>query len=271
MPLSALSIGCEVDVWKPRAGVVHSVFERAVNLLVDDELWTVLGASRPDAPFGIRLSKSADGFNVTAGNRVDVRSGFVAVGRLSVDCRTATRWAPATWAGVSDGLEARLFALEDAARPRAWSESAGMAADVVAALPGPDAELLATIRRTVGRGPGLTPSGDDVLAGILALLTSGAAGAAGIRAASRLAGALSPVLATTSDISRHLLSQAARGLPGRALHDLGRAVIEGAPPEIFSTALALVLDTGATSGADACMGFVAACRSAFLNTELAAA
>jgi hypothetical protein len=79
------------------------------------------------------------------------------------------------------------------------------------------------------------------------------------------------VLPTTSDISRHLLSQAASGLPGRALHDLGQALIEGAPPDIFSAAIALVLDTGATSGADACMGFAAACRSFFLNTELAAA
>jgi hypothetical protein len=271
MLLQALSIGREADVWKPRMGVVHSVFERAVNLLVDGEMWTVLDASRPDAPFGVRLTNSADGFNVTVGDRVDVRSGFVGVGRLSVDCRTATRWAPTTWAGVGDGLEARLFAVEDAARPRAWSESASMAEDVVTALHGSERSLIAAVRRTVGRGPGLTPSGDDVLVGILALLTSGAVGAAGTRAASRLAHALAPVWPTTSDISQHLLSQAARGLPGRALHDLGWALIECAQPDIFSDAIALVLDTGATSGADACMGFAAACRSAFHNTELAAA
>ena len=39
-----------------------------------------------------------------------------------------------------------------------------------------------------GRGPGLTPSGDDVLVGILATLSSGVAGSSsGNRAASRLA------------------------------------------------------------------------------------
>ena len=43
-----------------------------------------------------------------------------------------------------------------------------------------------------GRGPGLTPSGDDVLVGILATLSSGVAGPSGNRAASRLADAVIP-------------------------------------------------------------------------------
>lgn len=271
MLLQALSLGCEVDVWKPRAGVVHSVFDRAANLLVDGEMWTVLGASRPELPFGLRLCHSDGVSEVTVGDRVNVRGGFVRLGRVIVDCRGAARWAPAGWALARDGFAARLAALEEAALPRAWPESAGLANEVIAALHSSETELIAAVRQTVGRGPGLTPAGDDVLVGILALLTSGAAGAAGAQSASRLARALTPVLATTSDVSRHLLRQAARGLPGRALHDLGRALVEGAPREIFLAALALVLDTGATSGADACMGFAAACRSAFLNTELAAA
>jgi hypothetical protein len=271
MRFHALSIGWKVDVSIPRMGAVHSVFDRAVNLLVDGEMWTVLGASRSDGPFGIRLSKSEGGFEVKAGDPVSIRAGFVRAGCLVVDGRNASRWAPTEWTQPTDGLAARLADLEAAVFPRAWSESAGMAANVIATLHGTETELIAAVRRTVGRGPGLTPSGDDVLAGIFALLTSGAAGAAGMELASRLVRALAPALPTTSDISRHLLSQAARGLPGRALHDLGKALIEGASHDIFSDALALVLDTGAASGADACMGFAAACRFLFLNTELAAA
>lgn len=269
--LQARSLGCEIDVRSPRSGVVHSAFARAVNLLVDGELWTVLRAARTDSPFGIRLAPGEVPFDVQAADPVSVRAGYVGMGRLILDCRAAARWAPARWTRPATGLAARLVAVERAARLRAWGESAGMARVVTDALGGSDAELARTVRRTVGRGPGLTPAGDDVLAGILVLLTSGAAGAAGERAAARLGSALAPVLTRTSEISRHLLHQAARGLPGRALHDLGQALIEGAPQSILSDALAHQLDTGATSGADACMGLAGACRFAILDTERRAA
>jgi hypothetical protein len=146
-----------------------------------------------------------------------------------------------------------------------------MAGDVTAALRGSDTELARAVRRTVGRGPGLTPAGDDVLVGILALLTSGAAGAAGELAASRLAAALAPVLPTTSDLSRHLLQQAVRGLAGRALHDLGQALMLDTEHDVLADAVELVLDSGCTSGADAATGLVAACRFIFVNPEWAAA
>ena len=77
-------------------------------------------------------------------------------------------------------------------------------------------------------------------------------------------------LPSTSDVSRYLLDQAARGLAGRALHDLGTALVECASDEVLAHALDLVLDTGSTSGADACMGLAAAGRLSFLVTEKAA-
>ena len=271
MPLQVQSLGCEIDVWRPGTGTVHSVFERAVNLLVDGELWTVLEAEHSDAPFGIRLAPRDDGFAAKAGDRVHVRAGFVGVGEMILDCRTAPRWTPTIWARPASGLEARLASVEHTARPRAWAESAGLAHDVVEALSGSDAGLALTVRRTVGRGPGLTPAGDDVLVGIFSVLTSGSAESAGARAASRLMNALMPVIHTTSDVSRHLLHQAARSLPGRALHDLGRALMDGASNEVLTDALDLVLKTGCTSGADACLGLAAACDYSFLNTESLAA
>ena len=130
--------------------------------------------------------------------------------------------------------------------------------------------LANAVRRTIGRGPGLTPAGDDVLVGILTVLVSGTSGPAGARATSRLVQAIAPLLPLTSDISRHLLNQAARGLTGRALHDLGKALIEGAPDNILTHAVELVLDTGCTSGADAGMGLAAACHHSFLGRRAAA-
>jgi hypothetical protein len=60
-------------------------------------------------------------------------------------------------------------------------------------------------------------------------------------------------------------------LPARAIHDLGAAVVQGAPDLILEDALQVVLATGCTSGADACMGLVAACRFSFLHAERDAA
>ena len=271
MSLQAVSLGREVDVWKPRSGVVHRAFARAVNLLVDGELWTVLGAARADSPFGIRLAANDCAFDVQAADPVNIRAGYVGMGRLVIDCRTASRWAPTDWASPAPGLAARLAAVEHAVRARAWHESAAMAGDVTDALRGTDAALASAVRRTVGRGPGLTPAGDDVLVGILALLTSGAAGAAGERAASRLVSALAPVLPTTSDLSRHLLQQAARGLASRALHDLGQALMLDTAHDVLADAIELALDSGCTSGADAATGLAAACRFMFFNPDWGAA
>ncbi len=273
MSLQALSLGCKVDVWRPQTGVVHSAFERAVNLLMDGEMWTVVGVARQDAPFGIRLAPGGRsvGLDVRTADGVHVKAGYVGIGKVVLDCRTASCWSPARWAQPASGLDARLSAMEHKATQRAWPESADMASDVAHALCESDAELAVVVRQTVGRGPGLTPSGDDVLVGILAVLTSGAAGPAGVRATSRLVRALTPVVASTSDVSRHLLTQAARGLPGRALHDLGKGLMEGVPDDVLADVLDLVLDTGCTSGADACVGLAAASRFLFLNPERLAA
>lgn len=250
---------------------MHSGFETAVNLLIGGELWTLLEASRPDAPLGIRLEFRMAGLGLEPGDRVTVRAGYLRVGDWTIDCRCAGRWSPCRWGEPVSGLAARLALVEGVARPRALSESADMAGAVMAALRGTDAEIGNVVRTVVGRGPGLTPAGDDVLVGVFALLTSGAAGEVGAIAAARLASAVEPLLHTTTEISGHLLRQAARGLPGRALHDLGQALGEGASHERTSTALQRVLATGATSGADASLGVAAAFRACFLNIQSAAA
>jgi glycerate kinase len=64
-----------------------------------------------------------------------------------------------------------------------------------------------------------------------------------------------------------LLTQATRGLPSRAIHDLAAAVVEGAAEPVLEDALQVVLGIGCSSGADACMGMIAACRFSFLTAE----
>jgi hypothetical protein len=256
---------------------VHSVFPRTVNLLVGGEMWSVLGPTQQDAPFGVRLAPSggSTGLGVKPSDGVHVRAGYIRLGSLTIDCRAASRWTPVPWrappAGLLSRLSSHLSRVEQAARPRAWAGSEDVATRVAAALRGSDAELGRAVRQSVGLGPGATPAGDDVLVGMLAVFSSIAAGKRGAEVTARLVHVLAPALASTPDVSRHLLTQAARGLPARALHDLGAAVVLGAPDPILEDALQVVLATGCTSGADACMGLTAACRFAFLHAERDAA
>lgn len=272
MRLHARSVGPKLDPWAPRAGSVHSVFARAINLLVGEDMWTVLGAGRHDAPFGVRLADgdSGAGFDVKPSDRVDVRAGFLRVGPLIIDCRSASRWTPKPWGPLAPGIASRLAALEERALTRAWARSADLATDLRLALGRSDGELASAVRRSVGSGPGLTPSGDDVLVGMLAVLSSVAAGPEGARLTARLRAALAPALSSTTDVSRHLLTQAARGLTARALHDLAGALVEGATEAVLRDLLQEVLDSGSTSGGDACLGLVAACRVSFVNQRAAA-
>jgi hypothetical protein len=126
--------------------------------------------------------------------------------------------------------------------------------------------LDSVLTQMVGRGPGLTPSGDDAMVGILAALHLSPGSSPAM--ARRLADALAPHLAGTTDISRHLLIQAGRGQIGRPLHELGRSLWSGLG---LQPALEAALDVGATSGADACLGLVGALQHMTAQVERVAA
>jgi len=255
-------VGPTLDVHAVSAGAVHSVFARAVNLEIRGDLWTLTGACQGELAYGIRVGAQAfDAFGLGRGERVDVRSGFVGIGsgsrRLVVDCRAAPRWMPAVPAKPVPGLSQRLAVVAGAVRHRCWPGSARLAGDVASALRDPHA-LGIVLPGAVGHGPGSTPAGDDVLIGVLAVLKSAHSSAAGAAAADALGCALLPLLAGTTDISGHLLRQALAGRFSRAVHELVAALIENAALERLTDKLQRVVETGATSGADMCVGLLAA-------------
>jgi hypothetical protein len=176
--------------------------------------------------------------------------------RLVIDFRVAPRWLPAIPEKLEPGLEYRLAVVASAARDRSWHGSFHMANALKSAINDPNA-LGDVVAQVVGRGPGATPAGDDVLVGVLAVLTAQHFGKAGARAAESLGRALLPRLSTTTAVSGHLLRQAANGLIGRDLHELVCA-LNGAPsPRQLSEKVHRVIETGATSGADTCQGLLA--------------
>jgi hypothetical protein len=107
------------------------------------------------------------------------------------------------------------------------------------------------VQDLIGLGPGLTPSGDDFLAGALALLDA----LAETQAHSALASAInaSP-RGLTSPLSRCLLRAAATGHIGATLHRAISAVISGD----IDTAVATIRNIGHSSGWDMLAGAVTA-------------
>jgi len=259
--IQVLSVGHALDADLAGFGIVHSVFARAVNLLIRAEMWTLLAADKADLPFGIRVaSADFDVLGLRNGDPVNVRAGFVSIGSGStcrvVDCRAAPRWLPARHNRTEPGLAGRLAAVATAASGRSWHESASMAQAVRSALEVP-AAMGDVLAKVVGRGPGSTPSGDDVLVGILAVLNSPHSGAAGARAAESLGQAILPLLWTTGDVSGQLLRQAVNGLFSRDVHELLLALLGNPAPHQLQKTIRRVIETGATSGADTCMGLLA--------------
>ncbi len=116
----------------------------------------------------------------------------------------------------------------------------------------------------VGLGPGLTPSGDDVLAGLLlALRLLGGAIRGGTRAvwlADWLGAAVtSDAGDRTTSVSATLLYCAARG---QAAAEVAAVLRAFAGQEPAGRAAARLLATGHTSGADLAWGLAAGCRAA---------
>jgi hypothetical protein len=267
--IAAERVGFALDVDLDCIGGVQSVFSRAVNLEIDGEMWTLLATDCADLPFGIRLPvRSFEAFGICEGGCVHIRAGFLGVGRpsrrLVVDCRAAPRWAPSPPSAIAPGLAARLARLSQAATAQAWCGSRAMARVATGSLQGGSRPLEEALAGIVGCGPGLTPAGDDVLVGILAVLSSPLAGEAGAEAAQAMRRAVEGLAPRTTALSGHMLRQAARGLLGRMPHDLVGA-LAGAAADELDCAICSIKATGATSGADVYMGVLEAAQ-AFLRS-----
>jgi hypothetical protein len=116
---------------------------------------------------------------------------------------------------------------------------------------GPDAPDM--VRGLLGRGPGLTPAGDDVLAGLLIGCLAFGVGSVGLRAA---IGALAP--AQTTALSAALLRHAARGECIGEVAAVTAALLGDGPADVAAGCL---LGVGHTSGAALLLGLLLAAEA----------
>lgn len=125
------------------------------------------------------------------------------------------------------------------------------------------------LQRLVGAGPGATPTGDDVIVGVLAALHAAEGSAAprqrATAARERLSAAVLPLLPRTTRASRHDLTAAAHGVFGEHVHALLAALVDATRvPATFASATGW----GATSGVDLACGLAVSASTALRHRQL---
>jgi Protein of unknown function (DUF2877) len=234
----------------PGTGTVLVRYGKAAYVRCSGGVFALTSAEVPPGPIHLRCRVLPD---ITTGEPVSLRAEEVAGAGWAVDLR-----APSVRPTLPD--------------PGAFAAGTEFALDVLASLPPaqvlngsiaaawPDhADILAAgdLRRAAellgGRGPGLTPAWDDVLAGLLlAAATLWGPG-------SRPALAEAVAAAHTNDIAAAFLRWAARGQGIAPVHDLLYAVARG-DAAAARRALGELRSFGASSGTDLAYGLMLALR-----------
>ena len=232
-PVSAVSVGQAVleATSDGFAGRVAGVFRGGFYVSGPSEtLFAVLGPRSWPGPLHLIAAELAD--LPVPHDPVSVSGGLLRAGRLQVRLDGGAPWAP------------RLPEHPGAGSP-AWRDLAVGAAPELAADREPvtrdlrRGDLAAAFRRLQGRGTGLTPSGDDVLAGILLVCA--------IDPTRRRALTDRALAARTTRLSRAFLRWAASGQSIQPAHALLDAAASGDQPGMRRAAASLA-EVGATSG-----------------------
>ncbi|WP_165789048.1 DUF2877 domain-containing protein [Cryobacterium zongtaii] len=252
-------------------GTIHSVFATACNIAVGELLITVHDAQKQHTPTSVRVATvGATPWTpiVHVGDRASFRSGWLSFGSHLLDLRRVPIWAPGAPARFAPPAVARrlldeLIRVHGAPTARSSSALTFTLARDLAALRGILAgtasdprtdDLDVVIGRLIGAGEGLTPTGDDVLVGLLAALTRGGQTAAATAIVSRTAESVLRNTHRTTDISAHYLRLATRGSFSEPLTNLVDSVITGSSVDDAHVRTREVLSVGASSGADALVG-----------------
>ena len=265
----------------PRSGRVIATFARSCYLAFDGRIVAVVSAELhngplnliviPTPPFGhlaIGAQVSSDAHRVQVADaweiafdgaiawdpalsRIDRAANDTSLDQLRALTDLIAAEAPVGGlARVSVGRAGRILT------PLEQSASPGLA-DLSSGLRQADRSQVARGARTLaGRGPGLTPSGDDILVGCLLALTAlpdvdGASAREAITVSARH---------RTTQISTAYLDAAARGQASEAWHRLVAAMSTSDAVRVVGAARE-VLVVGETSGSDMLGGFVLASRA----------
>lgn len=283
-----LTKALETAACGPLRGQVHSVFGHAVNLMVrtpgyGSRLFTVVGPGTPGLPDGmavtqsdlsaLRRSKPGDPASFSAG------FGRVTAGAAALLCQNAvrqgSRFAPRAvrpsgeLTGISRALARGYEAYAGLGHgktdgfsrmppDRAQGAQRSLTGFCLMALKGDGKASARFAGAVIGLGPGLTPSADDAMTGILALLWGASARGYCAQPPEQALG--EALLDRTTEVSAKYLRCAREGEFSQPLLNLANAVLDKDAGRL-EPLVAQVGDTGGTSGMDLLYGALLACRA----------
>jgi hypothetical protein len=289
MELTAVSLGYAV----PRedfTACVHSIFHKSVNLQSQevDGLLTLSGRSTIDLPQGIRVDPflAVNFDNLHLGQNVFCHDGFIFFqgNDLRIDIRTAYRWkchlpslvvnlsaieSALTWGHVWEMVNAsqkqagneiileNLNCKNEKAMTAAALKISNSVRKLILATRQFNLESISAAAGLIGLGSGLTPGGDDLLAGYLTGLWCTVAGKLERhRFTTKLGNVVIDLSSTTNDISRTYLFHAAKGQAASYLVNIAQLIGQGEDSARLKDAVDIAQQVGHSSGLDAVTGLL---------------
>ena len=285
MLLQAVSIGYAV----PRDSFdaeVHSILDTSANLkLAGDGLLTLFTSEHHDLPQGIRLNTRGIVFNnLRIGQKAACRAGILrSAGLYPIDLRAARQWkcdltslyfdinnprTKSAWQTVWAGLNHRQERMQAQIQARGLFEPIN--ASALGRKIGPRIQALISATKTlhpvaatepasqiIGLGPGVTPSGDDILLGYLAGLWSTLGGQLErLSFLSSFSAGLLRLAEQTNDISQTYLFHAVQGQFSSSLDQLIQVIASRATVEELIQIAEAAMAVGYSSGMDAVTGLL---------------
>lgn len=264
-------------------GIVHSTFSRTLNILCTDseDLYTVACRNLDNAPNTLIAGfENLSSFEIVIGDRVYSSTNLLQIGhRLTVSTVNAEKWrcTLSEYPKNSEKLIANLsimkqyidnFGKGGGMIKAHWPQNS-FEEEVTRLLQERSEAFLCELNANrrenalqvaqslLGLGPGLTPSGDDFLVGLFAVMNLKGCP---LQAYSYLCHEiLSKAHQYTNEISLASLKQAACGHVRDSIANLINTLGYGTPEQLLSS-LTTVLGIGSSSGTDIAMGIYSGMR-----------
>ena len=230
-----LGLGADAILAAGGRGTVIATFAKAAYLRLPAGLVALTTPDVPSGPIHVRGPIPID--RLARGDRVTIEGARCQAADVVIDLTGATVWRDALPgpAALSAGRDLAVELLATVPTALADPSYAPRVARAVASLGRHD--VAGAVDALAGLGPGLTPAGDDALAGILLL-------------------AREPAVverARTNDISRAFLTWAAQGQTIEPMHRFLAMVVQG-DRDGAADALGFLVRFGHSSGADMAYG-----------------